>query len=416
MLLSSDVAAVVSMFLLVSSTVALDPAGSPGKSRKGQSPSGLVVPEPQSCEEGTCKEQVVVVDPPAVSDWFRPGSAEHVSPELYEQINVNLTALNTSAKGGGGPLLCYVAIIDDQPKVEEGGRKSSPRDFARRSMREWYGGDRRFERTLLVLLIRATNRTEIVLGSRARKKMKESAVRRVTRKANQLLAAGGEGAMDDALRHAVTSVLKALKKDKGLAGSLRAMLMPLIIGAVLLYLYFKNQGARFQGGMGGGMGGGMEGMMGGMGGGMGGMGGGMGGMGGGMGGMGVGMGGMGGGMGGMGGGMGGMGGGMGSGMDSMGGRMGGGMGRHGGAGMGMRGTGGMDMDELDELDELGLPLPPHTADDEVDCSDDEGEGEMVEVEDAEPPAASAGGEARQDRPSPLVAELRARAAARGRGN
>ena len=388
MLLSSDVAAVVSMFLLVSSTVALDPAGSPGKSRKGQSPSGLVVPEPQSCEEGTCKEQVVVVDPPAVSDWFRPGSAEHVSPELYEQINVNLTALNTSAKGGGGPLLCYVAIIDDQPKVEEGGRKSSPRDFARRSMREWYGGDRRFERTLLVLLIRATNRTEIVLGSRARKKMKESAVRRVTRKANQLLAAGGEGAMDDALRHAVTSVLKALKKDKGLAGSLRAMLMPLIIGAVLLYLYFKNQGARFQGGMGGGMGGGMEGMMGGMGGGMGGMGGGMGGMGG----------------------------GMGGGMDSMGGRMGGGMGRHGGAGMGMRGTGGMDMDELDELDEPGLPLPPHTADDEVDCSDDEGEGEMVEVEDAEPPAASAGGEARQDRPSPLVAELRARAAARGRGN
>ena len=388
MLLSSDVAAVVSMFLLVSSTVALDPAGSPGKSRKGQSPSGLVVPEPQSCEEGTCKEQVVVVDPPAVSDWFRPGSAEHVSPELYEQINVNLTALNTSAKGGGGPLLCYVAIIDDQPKVEEGGRKSSPRDFARRSMREWYGGDRRFERTLLVLLIRATNRTEIVLGSRARKKMKESAVRRVTRKANQLLAAGGEGAMDDALRHAVTSVLKALKKDKGLAGSLRAMLMPLIIGAVLLYLYFKNQGARFQGGMGGGMGGGMEGMMGGMGGGMGGMGGGMGGMGG----------------------------GMGGGMDSMGGRMGGGMGRHGGARMGMRGTGGMDMDELDELDELGLPLPPHTADDEVDCSDDEGEGEMVEVEDAEPPAASAGGEARQDRPSPLVAELRARAAARGRGN
>ena len=38
-------------------------------------------------------------------------------------------------------------------------------------MREWYGGDRRIERTLLVLLIRASNRTEIVLGSRARKKI-----------------------------------------------------------------------------------------------------------------------------------------------------------------------------------------------------------------------------------------------------
>mgnify|MGYP001263973475 CR=1 FL=1 len=77
-------------------------------------------------------------------------------------------------------------------------------------MREWYGGDRRIERTLLVLLIRASNRTEIVLGSRARKKMRESAVRRVARRANQLLAAGGEGAVDEALRHAVTAVLKAL--------------------------------------------------------------------------------------------------------------------------------------------------------------------------------------------------------------
>ena len=102
-------------------------------------------------------------------------------------------------------------------------------------MREWYGGDRRIERTLLVLLIRASNRTEIVLGSRARKKMRESAVRRVTRRANQLLAAGGEGAVDDALRHAVTAVLKALKKQPGLLGGLRGMLMPLIIGAVLLY-------------------------------------------------------------------------------------------------------------------------------------------------------------------------------------
>ena len=78
-------------------------------------------------------------------------------------------------------------------------------------------------------------------------------------------------------------------------------------------------------------------------------------------------------------------------------------------------TGG-GMGELGELDELGLPLQPRPADDEDDCSDDEGEGEMVEVEDAEPPAASTAGEARQDRPSPLVAELRARAAARGRGN
>ena len=114
------VSAATLTLLFVSSTVALDPAGSPGKSRDGQTPSGLGVPEPQSCEaDGTCEEQVVTADPPApVPDWFRPGSAEHVSPELYEQINVNLTALNTSAKGSGGPLLFYIAIIDDQPEVK----------------------------------------------------------------------------------------------------------------------------------------------------------------------------------------------------------------------------------------------------------------------------------------------------------
>ena len=115
------VSAATLALLFVSSTVALDPAGSPGKSRDGQTLSGLGVPEPQSCEaDGTCEEQqVVTVDPaPPVPDWFRPGSAEHVSPELYQQINVNLTALNTSAKGSGGPLLFYIAIIDDQPEVK----------------------------------------------------------------------------------------------------------------------------------------------------------------------------------------------------------------------------------------------------------------------------------------------------------
>ena len=97
--IAMHVSAATLTVLFVTSTVALDPAGSPGKSRDGQTPSGLGVPEPQSCEaDGTCEEPVVMADPPApVPDWFRPGSAEHVSPELYEQINVNLTALNTSA-------------------------------------------------------------------------------------------------------------------------------------------------------------------------------------------------------------------------------------------------------------------------------------------------------------------------------
>ena len=342
--------------LFVATAAALDPAGFPDTYRQGQTPSGLEIPEPQSCEaDGTCKEAAAVASLAPASDWFRSGSAQHVSPELYDQINANLTALNASAL----KLRCYVAIIDDQPE-EEGGRAISPREFARKRMREWYGGERNFQYTLMVLLIRATNRTEIVLGMRARKRMKEAQVRRIARKANELLAEGGEGPVDDALRHVVTHVLKALKKEKGMAGSLRAMLMPLIIGAVLLYLYFKNQGARFNGGgqdrsMGGGVSGGMDGIEGMM----------------------------------MGGGMGGM----------------GGMGSRGGAGVEMRGMAGR-----------GEPA----AEDDDDCSGDEYEGEVVDevvgAEDAEPPAASAaGGETRQDRPSPLVAKLRARAAVR-RGN
>ena len=72
----------------------------------------------------------------------------------------------------------------------------------------------------------------------------------------------------------------------------------------------------------------------------------------------------------------------------------------------------MGMRDMGGIDELGGDELPRPDDDEDDCNDDEGEGEMVEAEDAEPPAASAGGQARQDRPSPLMTELRARAAAR----
>ena len=94
-------------------------------------------------------------------------------------------------------------------------------------------------------------------------------------------------AIDAAAILAVKDIVKQLNADKGFAGSLRSVLMPVVIVLILVFMYFKNQSQRpsFEGGMMGGgmMGGGMPGGMGGAdmaqlqammaGGGMGGMGG-----------------------------------------------------------------------------------------------------------------------------------------------
>ena len=189
---------------------------------KQQTPSGLDVPVPQSCEADGCQEQAVAVaEPRPASPWMKTGT-ELLSPELYREVSVNLSSINASAK-----LHCYMAILPAQPDNST----VSPKEFARKTMREWFSGNRSFEKTVLILVLRAANRTEIVLGSRARKKMKESQVRKITRKANALLEdKDGKGGLEAAVRHAIKGVVGGLKKDKGVMGSLKSMLMPIMVG------------------------------------------------------------------------------------------------------------------------------------------------------------------------------------------
>ena len=92
----------------------------------------------------------------------------------------------------------------------------------------------------------------------------------------------GEPYLEAACRTAVKQVGDQLKKEPGLFGGMRGMMMPVILGCVLMYLYMKNATAKMggddfgTGGMGGPGGGpgGIAGALGGM------MGGGMGGGGG----------------------------------------------------------------------------------------------------------------------------------------
>ena len=192
----------------------------------------------------------------------------------------NLTKFNTSNQ-----LRCHLAIIPTMPTHNAEGKVLSPRDFAKKLLRDWYG---RADKIVLIVLIKSAKRMEVALGSRARRKLKDAQARRVARKVQPKIAE----AIDAAAILAVKDIVKQLNADKGFAGSLRSVLMPVVIVLILVFMYFKNQSQRpsFEGGMMGGgmMGGGMPG--GGMPGGMGGAdmaqlqammaGGGMGGMGG----------------------------------------------------------------------------------------------------------------------------------------
>ena len=56
-------------------------------------------------------------------------------------------------------------------------------------------------------------------------------VRKITRKANALLEdKDGKGGLEAAVRHAIKGVVGGLKKDKGVMGSLKSMLMPIMVG------------------------------------------------------------------------------------------------------------------------------------------------------------------------------------------
>ena len=261
----------------------------------------------------------------AEGSWISD-SAGLLSASVRHELNANLTRLNMSM-----PFHVYLAVLPDY------GELKTSRDFGRKVLPELVKLERldrhAMERAVLVLLFANPPRAEIVLGPKARRKVKDATLKRVSRRVTKNLelemkrsaresamegadAGAGEGAaversgvdpaagggvapdLDQAARLSVRLVGEALKKKGGVFASLRGLVMPVAIGFVMLF-YMWNKGASAQrranmmamqggGGMGGmpGMGGGMGGMSG-MGGPMG-MGG-MTGLGGGMGGMGMGM-------------------------------------------------------------------------------------------------------------------------------
>ena len=235
----------------------------------------------ESCasQDATARSAAGLYEAPATGQ-FVIDPANLLSAPLREGLLANLTKFNRTKNVG---LQTYLAVYSRIPQDEE--KVLTPREFARRLLRSWFV---KTEKVVLIVLLVDHKRMEIAMGSKGKRKLKDSAARRIARKVQAKLP----GQPDVAARLAVKDVTAALGRDKGLVGSLRSVLMPVIVVLVLGFMYLKNQSARqgaAYGGMDGGgfggdmmpgmpgMGGGMDGMDGGMGGGFGGMMGGMGG-------------------------------------------------------------------------------------------------------------------------------------------
>jgi hypothetical protein len=188
--------------------------------------------------EGTCTDAAECaskagVAPPA--KLMKPGPGQfivdpggHLSADMLNVLNHNLTKFNSTTK-----LLCYLAIPMELPKHEDG-RVVSPRDYAKRLLREWF---ERTDKAIVILLVPWMPRMEVALGGRAKRKMKDSAARRIARKVQPKLA----GSVDVGAQQAVKEITQALTRDKGFVGSLRSVLMPVIIVLVLVFMYMKNR-------------------------------------------------------------------------------------------------------------------------------------------------------------------------------
>ena len=146
-----------------------------------------------------------------------------ISSETYETLTANLTKFNNSKTSQG--LQCYLALFPRLP-TENVEKIMTPREFARKLLREWFG---KTDRIILIVLLSEQKRMEVALGSRAKRKLKDSHARRIARKVQSKLT----DQPDYAAKLAVKEVLGAMAKDKGMLGSLRSMLMPVIIVLVL---------------------------------------------------------------------------------------------------------------------------------------------------------------------------------------
>ena len=202
-----------------------------------------------------------------------------LSSTALDALEGNLTRVNATSR-----IRCYLAVAPSLPD----GYALTPKEASKKLHKHWLGGSKPYDKSVLILVVAGAQRAEVAVGPKLKRKLAEKVLRRIVRKVNALLkkegaAPSGEPYLEAACRTAVKQVGDQLKKEPGLFGGMRGMMMPVILGCVLMYLYMKNATAKMggddfgSGGMGGPGGGpgGIAGALGGMmGGGMGGMGGG----------------------------------------------------------------------------------------------------------------------------------------------
>jgi hypothetical protein len=164
--------------------------------------------------QGPAGEGQWVIDPDAI-----------LSTKLRVELSANLSRFNSTSGG----LKIYLVVTNEVPQELEG-KLVTPRDFSKKLLREWFP---RSERIALILLVPSTKRMEVALGSRARRQMKDSVARRIARKVQTKL---GNAQFDEAARQAVREMVQGLAKKQGFAGSLRAILMPVMVVCVLLFM------------------------------------------------------------------------------------------------------------------------------------------------------------------------------------
>ena len=207
----------------------------PWQKPRSPPPVSRAVAEVETCEANpaTCAAQgaPVTVSRPIRDDdplglVTAPAFGEFVidpmgllSPAMAEDLHKNLTKFNRT-KGG---MSCYLVVATQLPRDDP---IVPPRDFAKRLLREWF---EKTERVVLILLLAENKRMEVTMGIRARRKLKDSHARRIARKVQQKLP----DSMDAAAKQAVKEITAAMTKDKGSLGSLRSMLMPVIVVLVL---------------------------------------------------------------------------------------------------------------------------------------------------------------------------------------
>lgn len=187
---------------LVDTLVSSD--GTSATSRDGTC-TGPTCSEPKSCAHTEGSEAAATCM--ATYDWtVGPRSGQDfivdplgvLLPETRFALTANLSRFNETAK-----YQMYIIVMNEIPQHDPE-KPTSPRDFGKRLLRDWF--PKPDKQVLIMLIMSPKARMEVTLGSKARRKIKEAQTRRVARKVQGKMM----GQMDDAARLAVKEMVQAL--------------------------------------------------------------------------------------------------------------------------------------------------------------------------------------------------------------